>query len=142
MHCSSPRLCPAHSPGYASPHSYETQLHGGSYPTDEAGSIVTESGLPHLAEQLVPGVQLLRLVCYQLARMDDFANAVQALYEARGDGTGERTEEQARVLREVYHALSAPLDERMRMLHPRLLEPKDDTPYSLEYGRRGQWEHV
>ena len=115
------------------------------------GSVICTAGdskgKPYLAERLVPGVQLLRLVCYQLARVDDFSNAVQALYEARGDSgraevrTDEPCEEQKWVLREVYEALSAPLDERFRMLHP-WLKPKKDTPYSLEYGDRGRWEHA
>ena len=98
---------------------YEKCLHGGVYPVGPCGGIVdAETGRPYLEQQLVPGVELLRCVCYQMARVDDFNFAVQAEYEARADGSVEPNERQRVLLRDVYKALSAPLDERFRMLHP------------------------
>ena len=118
---------------------FERQLHGGVYPVGENGLLVDEVGRPHLEAQLTKGVELLRLVCYQMARVDDFAFAVQALYEERGaaEGGGE-TEGQRELVREVYDALGAPLDERLRMLHA-WLEPKEDDAHSAPFGDRGRW---
>ena len=68
---------------------YERCLHGGVYPTGPCGGIVDPaSGRPYLEQQLVPGVELLRSVLYQMARVDDFNFAVQAEYEAHADGSG------------------------------------------------------
>ena len=52
------------------------------------GSIVGEDGRPHLESEegplgLIPGVELLRLVVYDLKTNDDFTMAVQAEFEAR-----------------------------------------------------------
>ena len=119
---------------------YERCLHGGVYPCGHDGSVVDQTtGRPHLERALVPGVELLRLVLYQLARVDDFCFAVQAEYEARGDGSGGESEAQRRLVREVYGALDAPLDERFRMLHPWLV-PKDDDAHSAPFGPRGRWQ--
>ena len=123
---------------------YERCLHGGVYPLGPCGGIVdVETGRPHLEQQLVPGVELLRCVLYQMARVDDFNFAVQAEYEARADGSGtgssEPNERQRALLREVYAALAAPLDERFRMLHP-WLPPKPDDESSQPFGDRGRWE--
>ena len=85
------------------------------------------------------GVELLRLVLYQMARVDDFCFAVQAEYEARGDGSDGENAEQRKLLHDVYWALDAPLDERFRMLHP-WLEPKDDDRHSEPFGKRGRWQ--
>ena len=119
---------------------YETCLHGGVYPNGPCGGIVdAETGRPYLEQQLVPGVELLRCVCYQMARVDDFNFAVQAEYEARADGSDRECERQRALLRDVYYALDAPLDERFRMLHP-WLPPKPDDESSRPFGDRGRWE--
>jgi len=83
---------------------YEKQLHGGVYPVGGNGLLVDDTGRPHLEAQLVEGVELLRLVCYQMARIDDFAFAVQAVYEERGARGGEETEAQRDLVRELYQA--------------------------------------
>lgn len=85
---------------------YEHQIHGGSYPCVN-GSIVDEDGTPHLEAQLVPGIQLLRLVLYSMTAVDNFANAMQAEYDARSGSHPLQCE----LLRELYDALEAPLDE-------------------------------
>ena len=118
---------------------YECCAHGGVYPNAPDGSVVDGTGAPHLEGQLVSGVELLRLVLYQMARVDDFSFAVQAEYEARGDGSDGESAAQRELLREVYWALEAPLDERFRMLHP-WLEVKDDDEYSEPFGPRGRWQ--
>jgi hypothetical protein len=124
---------------------YEVCLHGGVYPVGPDGEIVdAATGRTYLEDALVPGVELLRCVIYQMARVDDFAFAVQAEYEARagsgGDTDGAQPNEQQRaLLREVYAALRAPLDERLRMLHP-WLERKADNDESAAFGARGRWE--
>ena len=65
---------------------YDRQLHGGIYPVGANGKLVDEeTGRPHLERALVSGVELLRCVCYQLARCDDFAFAVQVAYEEAGE---------------------------------------------------------
>ena len=121
---------------------YERCLHGGVYPVGPCGGIVdAETGRPYLEQQLVPGVELLRCVCYQMARVDDFNFAVQAEYEARADGSGRECELQRALLREVYAALAAPLDERFRMLHPWLPHKPDDES-SRPFGDRGRWESL
>ena len=51
---------------------YECQLHGGVYPTGTNGKLVCEAGRPHLVPLLVPGVELLRCVCYQMARVGGY----------------------------------------------------------------------
>lgn len=113
---------------------YESQLHGGSYPVGPNGRIVKADGRPWLEDLLTPGVELLRLVLYQMARVDDFSNAVQAEYDTRTDEDSRRA-----LLLEVYEALDAPLDERLRMLHP-WLPPKPDSAQSAPFGERGRWE--
>ena len=119
---------------------YEKCLHGGVYPVGPCGGIVdAETGRPYLEQQLVPGVELLRCVCYQMARVDDFNFAVQAEYEARADGSVEPNERQRVLLCDVYEALTAPLDERFRMLHP-WLPPKPCDERSRPFGDRGRWE--
>ena len=119
---------------------FDTCLHGGVYPVGPEGGIVDPaSGRPYLEQKLVPGVELLRCVLYQMARVDDFCFAVQAEYDVRADGSGQECERQRQMLGEVYHALRAPLDERLRMLHP-WLPPKDDDDESRPFGDRGRWE--
>ena len=120
---------------------YDACLHGGVYPNGPDGGIVDPTSMrPYLEDVLTPGVELLRLVLYQMARVDDFNFAVQAEYDARGGppGAGE-TDEQRKLLREVYACLAPPLDERFRMLHP-WLEPKEDDAQSAPFGARGRWE--
>jgi hypothetical protein len=114
---------------------YESQLHGGSLPTGPDGVVDCETGLPYVARQLVPGVQLLRSVCYSLKTVDAWCMSVQAAYNVRGDGSGVRTEAQTRLLREVYRELDAPYDERFRSLHP-WLEVKRNDASSAPYGPR------
>ena len=82
---------------------------------------------------------VLRDVAAPVVRLHVFAFAVQALYEERGaaEGGGE-TEGQRELVREVYDALGAPLDERLRMLHA-WLEPKEDDAHSAPFGDRGRW---
>jgi hypothetical protein len=117
-------------------------LHGGVYPVGACGGVVDPSTRrPYLEKMLTPGVELLRLVLYQMARVDDFCNSVQAEYEARADGPAEPCEAQRELLRDVYNSLDAPLDERFRMLHP-WLEQKPDDAYSAPYGARGRWERA
>ena len=107
-------------------------------PTGQDGVVDLESGLPYLAQKLVPGVQLLRAVCYSLRSVDAWCMSVQAAYNVRGDGSGVPTEQQTRLLQEVYRALDAPYDERFRSLHPWLeVEVKPDDASSAPYGLRG-----
>ena len=61
--------------------------------------------------------------------------AVQAGYNVRGDGSEVRTAAQEALLREVYEAFDAPLDERFRMLHPWLPRKADDA-HSSAWGPR------
>ena len=75
----------------------------------------------------MPGVELLRGVCYSLARVDGWCMDVQAAYEVRGDGSGTRTAAQSALLEEVYRALDAPLDERFRSLHPWLARKREGS---------------
>ena len=63
---------------------------------------------------------------------------MQAAYEARGRQGEAHAARQEALLREVYEALDAPLDERFRMLHP-WLEQKGDDDYSEPWGPRGEW---
>ena len=131
---------------------YERQLHGGVYPVGANGALVDDAGRPHLERQLVPGVELLRCVCFQMARVDDFHFAMQAAYDAAGGAAAVAvaqarrvgaappppTSAQERLVRELYEAFAPPLDERLRMLHP-WLPAKDDTPESEPFGARGRW---
>tara|TARA_B110000027_G_scaffold109290_1_gene116706 strand:- start:3 stop:395 length:393 start_codon:yes stop_codon:yes gene_type:complete len=123
---------------------YESQLHGGSFPVDPVDGRVWEhegTGRPYLEGQLVPGVELLRAVCYSLQSVDMWCMAVQAAYNVRADGSGGVSERQRALVREVYAALDAPLDERFRMLHPWLEEErlKADDARSRPFGKRGRW---
>ena len=63
---------------------YECCLHGGSFPVgaDLMGLSFIDPATqrPYLEAQLVPGVELLRAVCYSLARVDAWCMAVQAGY--------------------------------------------------------------
>jgi hypothetical protein len=132
---------------------YDRQLHGGIYPVGANGKLVDEeTGRPHLERALVSGVELLRCVCYQLARCDDFAFAVQVAYEEAGKngdpsgggggggGGGGPNEAQEALVRELYDALRPPLDERLRMAHT-WLPQKPDTAESVRcFGPRGRWD--
>ena len=121
---------------------YERCLHGGVYPTGPCGGIVDPaSGRPYLEQQLVPGVELLRCVLYQMARVDDFNFAVQAEYETRADGSGssEPNERQRALLLDVYLSLNAPLDERLAMLHPWLPQKEQGPESEKPFGDRGRW---
>ena len=133
---------------------YERQLHGGVYPVGACGKVVDEAGEPHLAEQLVNGVELLRCVCYGLASVDDFHFAMQTAYDdlatggdddddddAQSGGGGaaqQPNKEQKELVRELYLAYAPPLDERLRMLHP-WLTPKEDSKASEPFGLRSRW---
>ena len=111
-----------------------------------------ESGVPHLVQLLTPGVELLRQVDYQLARVDDFNFAVQAAFEARGPPASTPTQrdkltpDQVELLEAVYDGLDAPLDERFRSMHPWLPRRGDlergagDGSGNMPFGRRGRWE--
>ena len=58
---------------------------------------------------------------------------MQAAYESRSP------QDRDALLREVYDALDAPLDERLRMLHAWLPpKPNDRSPWP--WGERGMWE--
>ena len=117
---------------------YESQLHGGVMPSGYDGRVIDEeTGRPFLERRLVPGVELLRAVCYSLARVDAWCMAVQAAYNVRGDGSVNQTPAQKALLQEIYQALDAPLDERFRMLHPWLPRKEDDSS-SAPYGARPQ----
>ena len=119
---------------------YESQLHSGSMQAHpQTGAVIDpDTQRPYLEAQLVPGVELLRAVCYSLARVDAWCVAVQAAYESRGDGTAMRTAAQEALLCEVYEALDAPLDERFRMLHPWLPRKADDA-HSAPWGPRPEY---
>ena len=70
---------------------YEKCLHGGVYPVGPCGGIVdAETGRPYLEQQLVPGVELLRCVCYQMARVDDYRQSTRRARTGRlsSDATG------------------------------------------------------
>ena len=73
-------------------------------------------------------------MCYQLARVDDFNMGVQAGLNTAKDEVARKV-----LLAEVYEALEAPLDERLRMLHP-WLPRKEDDKFSEPWGKRGRWE--
>ena len=105
-------------------------------------SLAPEFGILSRVAAAAARAQLLRLVCYQLANMDTFTNAVQAEYEARatpGAGEGEMNDRQKALLTEVYEALAPPLDERFAMLHPGALRQKPDDAASGHFGLRGRW---
>ena len=122
---------------------YESCMHGGSLPVGISGAVLRpagelDSGRPYLERELVPGVELLRAVCYSLARVDAWCMSVQAGYDVRGDGSGKLTAAQEALLLEVYEALDAPLDERYRRLH-RWLPRKPDDMHAGPCGPYGPW---
>ena len=87
----------------------------------------------------MPGVELLRTVCYSLKSVDGWCASVQAAYNARSDGSGVETDAQVALLREVYEALDAPYDERFRSMHACLHGcRKRDDDCSQPYGVRPQ----
>ena len=109
-------------------------MHSGSFPVSdrEVWSTPRPRALTsYLERALVPGVELLRAVCYSLATVDRWCMAVQAAHDVRG------VAEQEALVREIYAALDAPLDERVRMLHPWLAPKPDNSDRTLRaWGER------
>lgn len=110
---------------------YEVCMHSGSFPVGPEGVVDPSTTRPYLECALVPGVELLRAVCYSLATVDRWCMAVQAAHDVRG------VAEQEALVRETYAALDAPLDERFRMLHPWLAPKPDECERTLRaFGER------
>ena len=119
---------------------YDKNLHGNVYPVGRNGALVDDQGVPHLARELVPGVELLRCVSFTTACTDEFVFALQAAYNllaCGGDGSGPN-EGQRRLLADIYSLLEPPLDERFRMVH-QWLPSKEDCERSAPFGPRGRW---
>ena len=113
---------------------FESCLHGGVFPVGVDGDHMDRTtNRPWLDELLIPGVELVRAVCYQLREVDSWCNAVQAVLNILPAPL------RAIAIRHVYEILEPPLDERFRMLHL-WLEPKKDDDYSEPYGKRDQWQ--
>ena len=102
----------------------------------QTGAVIDPAtGRPYLEQQLVPGFELLRAVCYSLARVDAWCMGVQAAYESRGDGSMGCTARQTALLEEVYAALDGQTQEQWRE-SPRTLG------YSLVNARASRYAHA
>lgn len=101
---------------------YERQVHGNVWPVGRGGRLVDDGGVSYLSRSRVwmpPGVQLLRVVCYNTTSLDSFAALAQQTWDESAH------EDRVQFLRELVHALDAPLDARLLEHVVASLRPKN-----------------